>query len=582
MLTGVRIKDFGPFEAVAVEFGPGFNVVSGDEAAARTLIDAIGAALGGPVAADAVRPRASASLEARFALTAESPAEQWLRAQGLGTRDLVVTREVAADGRSRTRVNSREMPLEALQVLGDLLIEVNAAQGSGRLLRPSAQRDVLDAFGSPSLDALRGEIAERLERRQALRAEQQSLKDAERDRLKHIDILTQQVREIDAAAPQPGEDEALAARRARLLNAERLAASARDAYTALTEAEGQAATDPLGRAKAALRDVASVDPLLGRIADRLEALAGEFAQVTDELGQYVTGVEARPGELAAINHRLDVLRGLRQKYGDSVDAMLKFRAQASSTLSTLQGSDARGPQIASEMLALEHELADRCERLSVLRRETAARFAADVDAQLATLEMGRLRLTVTFARDPDPDGILTGDQRVAVGPAGADRVTFLLGGASGEAPKLIEQAVSGGDLARVLLTIRHVLAAAGGIQTMLSADIDEGVGTRTARALGQVLDAVARARQLICVTRLPQVACLAGRHVLVEKEAAGARGRVQVRALEAKDRVGEIARMLSGRMPATVAREYAAELLGRAQRTSAASIIPGDARGGKL
>ncbi|MGH2374023.1 MAG: DNA repair protein RecN [bacterium] len=581
MLTGLRIKEFGPFDAVAVEFGLGLNVVSGDEAAVRVLlVDALGAALGGPVAADVVRPRTSASVEARFALTAESPAEQWLRAQGLGGRDLVITREMVADGRSRAKVNGRDMAVEALAVLGDLLIEITGAHGGGRLVRPAVQRDVLDAFGGPSLEALRTEIAERLERRQALRAEQHALKEAERDRIRQIDTLTQQIREIDAAAPQPGEDEALAARRARLLNAERLAASARAAYTALTEAEGQAATDPLGRAKAALRDAASVDPLLARIADRLEALAGEFAQVTDELGQYVTSVEARPGELAAITHRLEVLRGLRQKYGDSVDAMLTFRAQASSALTALQGSDARGPQIGAEILTLERELADRCERLSVLRRETAARFAAEVDAQLAVLEMGRMRLTIAFARDPDPDGLPMGDQRVAVGPAGADRVTFLLGGASGEASKPIEEAVSGGDLSRVMLVFRHVLAGTGGAQVMVSADIDDGVGTRTARALGQVLDAVGRTRQLICMTRLPQVACLAGRHVLVEKETVGGRSRVQIRALEPKDRVGEIARMLSGRMPATVAREYAAELLGRAQRTSGAAIIPGEARGG--
>ncbi len=580
MLTGLRIKEFGPFDAVAVEFGPGLNVVSGDEAAIRVLLaDALGAALGGPIAADVVRPRASASVEARFAITAESPAEQWLRAQGLGGRDLVITREIVADGRSRAKVNGRDMAVEALAVLGDLLIEITGARGGSRLARPPVQRDVLDAFGGPSLEALRSEIAERLERRQALRAEQHSLKDAERDRIRQIDTLTQQIREIDAAAPQAGEDEELAARRARLLNAERLAASARSAYTALTETEAQAATDPLGRAKAALRDVAPVDPMLVRIADRLEALTVEFAQVTDALGQYVTSVEARPGELAAINHRLDVLRDLRQKYGESVDAMLKFRTQAASTLATLQGSDARGPEIASEVATLERELADRCERLSVLRRETAARFAADVDAQLTALEMGRVRLTIAFARDPDPDGLPMGDQRVAVGPAGADRVTFLLG-ASGEASKPIEEAVSGGELSRVMLVIRHVLAGTGGAQAMASADIDDGTGTRTARALGQVLDAVGRTRQLICMTRLPQVACLAGRHVLVEKETVGGRSRVQVRALEPKDRVGEIARMLSGRMPATVAREYAAELLGRAQRSSGTAIVPGEARGG--
>ncbi len=580
----LRIKDFAMLDAIAVEFGPGLNVLTGDEAAGTLIIvEALTAALGGQATGEIVRPRAaSATVEARFARTGESPADRWLRTQGVEGRELVIVREMAADGRSRARINGREVTMEMLRDLGDLLVEITGPHAGGRLLRPSAQLDLLDAFGGPALEVLRSEIAERLQARTALRAEQHALKDAERDRFRQIETLTQQIREIDAAAPQPGEEEALATRRTRLLNAERLAAAAQAAYAALTEAEGQAAPDPLGRAKAALRDVASVDPLIGRIAERVDALTSGLAEVADELGRYVAGVEARPGELAAIDYRLELLRGLRRKYGDSVDAILKFRGEAAAILSRFQGSDARGPQIASELLSLERELADRCERLSVLRQETAARFAADVDHQLSTLEMGRTRLTVAFARDPDPDGLPMGDQRVAVGPAGMDRVTFLIGSASGEAPKPLEEEAAGGDRSRVLLAIRHVLAASGGVPVMVCGDVDEGVSSRTARAVGQLLDAVARTRQVLCITHLPQIACLADQHVWVEKDAAaGGRPRIQVHMLGPKERAEEVARMLSGRMPASIAREYAAELLSRARRRTGAGAASREARGGE-
>lgn len=583
MLTELRISHFATIESIAVEFGPGLNILTGDEGTAKSIIvDALSAVLSAPPGAAATHPRgANATVEARFALDRAGPVARWLREQGLSDRECVVRREMSAQGRSQVWINGRPETDEVARGLGDLLVEVTGPHEGQGVLRPSEQLDLLDAFGGPAVQAMRDGIAERVRTWTALRDEQRALIEAERDRLRQIETLTQQIREIDAAGPQPDEERALMTRRVRLVNAERLAAAAQAACNALSEPEGRAVLDQLARARAALRDAATLDPFLGQAAERVGALETGLAGVARELARYVTAIEARPGELAAIEARLELFRSLR-KYGDTVDAILAFRSEAAATLARLQASGARGGEITSALDTLEGDLADRCERLTTLRREAAARLEADVERQLGPVEMGRLRLTVAFARDPDTEGLPLGGQRVAAGPTGVDRVEFLVASRGpAEGPQPLERIASGGELSRMMLAILHVVAQARMVPVLVCDDIDAGVTSRTARALGQLLEAAARTRQVLCFARLPQIACLADRHVGIVKETAGGRPRVQVHLLEPKERVEEIARMLSGRMPMSMAREYAVELLGRARRRAGAGTAPKEGSGGR-
>ena len=579
MLIELRIQNLAVVASVALEFGPGLNVLTGETGAGKSMIvDALAVVLGARVTSDLIRTGAgSASVEARFDIDADGPAGRWLREAGLDADELIVSREIAAEGRSRAWINGRPATVGMLRELGDLIVEVAGQHEGQRLLRPSVHLELLDAFGGSTLAALRAEVAEGVHTRAVLLGELRVLAEGERERARQIDVLRYQVQEIDAARLQADDEGDLQARRARLTNADRLSTAALAAYAALYEADGQAATDRVGQAKSALRDAAVLDPALSGAFHRIDGLAAELADVAHGLAQYAETLEARPDELAAVEDRLELIRSLKRKYGASVEGILAYRQQGSETLTRLEASDARGPEIAAALADLDRALAERCGRLTHVRREAAARLESEVEPTLRALEMGRTRITVSFAVDPDEGGLVIEQTRVAVGPTGVDRVELLLAPNPGEAPRPLARIASGGELSRVMLALRHALAEAGGVPVLICDEVDAGVGSRTAGAVGQLLASVARTRQVLCVTHLPQIASLADRHFWVTKETQGGRTRVRVRPLAADERVEEIARMLGGRQPTPIAREHAEELLRTTRRQSAGK----SARGGK-
>ncbi len=568
MLVELRIQNFAVIESAAAEFGSGLNVLTGETGAGKSIIvDALTAALGARASADLVRTGApAAKIDARFSIDAESAVGRWLEGQGLEREDLVVAREIAAEGRSRGWINGRPATAGQLKELGDLLVEVIGQHESQQLLRPQAHLDLLDAFGGPPLLTQRAEISERVHQLRSMRDEQQSLLSGDRERARQVDLLRHQVDEIDAARLRPGEEETLSTRRTRLANAERLAAAAAGAYAALYEADGQAAVDRLGQARTSLRDSSALDPALAAVAERLDTLAGEMADVAHGLAGYLQGIEARPDELTTVDDRLELLRSLKRKYGETVEAVLRSRDAAGAELARLEASSTRVGDLAPAIGALEQDLAGRCARLSDLRREAAGRFERSIERELQLLDMKRARLIAEFSADSDPNGLPIGGERRAFTPSGVDRMEFLLAPNPGEAPRPLVKIASGGELSRVMLAMRHVLATTGGVPVMVCDEIDAGVGARTAGPLGALLMTAARHRQVLVVTHLAQIASLADRHFWVTKAVEGGRTLVRVQKLGPKERVEEIARMLSGRLPTVMAREYAAELLGQAQR----------------
>lgn len=576
MLLELRIQEFAVIESAAIEFGPGLNVLTGETGAGKSIIvDALTAALGARVGGDLVRTGANAAkVGARFAVDRDSTVRKYLTEQGMTDDELVVAREIASDGRSRGWINGRPSTISMLRDLGDLLVEVMGQHESQRLLRPQTHMDVLDAFGGEPLVSLRAEIATRFARRKALRAEQETLVASERERLRRIGLLRHQEQEIDAARVQPGEEEALAVRRARLANAERLAQAASGAYAALYEAEEGAAVDRLGRARAALRDVAAIDPALTPLAERIEVLAGELADVARALTDYRIRIEDQPEELDAVEGRLALLQTLRRKYGGTLGEILAMREQASTELAKLDAGNARVSEIGPELETLEREMVERCTRLSRMRSEVAGRLEANVARELGMLDLKRARLTVGLGRESDPNGLPIGADRVAVGPSGIDRVELLLAANPGEEARPLSKVASGGELSRVMLALRHVLAASGDVPVVVFDEVETGIGARTAGAVGQVLMAAARTRQVLCITHLAEIASLGEQHYWVTKEVIRGRTIVKVQALAGKDRVEETARMLSGRMPTPIAREYATELLAQARRKRAAGSAP--------
>jgi DNA repair protein RecN (Recombination protein N) len=330
--------------------------------------------------------------------------------------------------------------------------------------------------------------------------------------------------------------------------------------------------DRLGQARGALRDVAAVDPALATVAEGIDLLAGELADVAHGLAGYLQGIEARPDELEAVDSRLELIRTLKRKYGETVEAVLVSRDDAAAELGRLEASTARVADLAPAVAAMERDLAGRCARLSEARREAARRLEDSVVRELQMLDMKRARLIVELARAPDPDGLPVGEERVAVTASGIDRVEFLLAPNPGEAPRPLAKIASGGELSRVMLALRHVLATVGGVPVMVCDEVDAGIGARTAGPLGVLLTTAARRRQVLCVTHIAQIASLADQHFWVSKDVQKGRTHVRVQRLAtAQERVEEVARMLSGRLTTPIAREYAGELLAQARRKKMAS-----------
>ncbi len=595
MLAELSIREFAVVEAATLELGPGLNVLTGETGAGKSIVvDALGVALGARALTDVIRTGASASrVTARFILSRNSSAARWLAEQGLldpadrpgragesGEVEAVLAREITQEGRSRAWVNGRPATVAMLRELSDLLVEVAGQHEGQTLLRPSAHLELLDAFGGEEQIALRGRVGGLVRRRSALAAEARALGEGERERLRECEILRHQIAEIEAARLLPGEEEELLLRRARLANAERLAGAASTAYGALYEAEGTSAVDRLGQAGVALRDAAEIDPSLEELGGRIGRISGDLAEAAHDLARYAASVEASPDELYAAEERLAALRALKRKYGDTVEEITAYGLRASERLALLAAGDERAAEVAAAIGALEDELSGSCALLSRLRAEAASRLESALEATLAGLEMRRTRFLVRLETVADPEGVTAGATKVALGPWGVDRAEFLISPNPGEEPKPLARIASGGELSRVMLALRHVLAEAGAVPVMVCDEIDAGVGSRTAGAVGRLLAEVGRARQVLCVTHLPQVACMADRHYWIVKETEGDRTRVRALPLGQDQRVKEIARMLGGRRPSPVALQHATEMLSRSGRIRAPRGALGGGKGG--
>jgi DNA repair protein RecN (Recombination protein N) len=564
MLRELHVRDFALLEDVRVEFGPGLNVLTGETGAGKSmLVDALGAVLGQRTPSDVVRAGASC---ARVAAVFEAPGASRVRAVvdelGLPWEDgnLVLVREVG--GRARAYVNGEPATVGVLRRLGAVLAEIHGQHEGQRLLEPAAHRELLDAFGGEEVLPRRGRVEELFGRWRALRSELRALDVGERERAQRVDLLRFQVAEIDAVRPRPGELEELVALRTRLANAERLRECVAAAYQALYGDEG-AACDRVGRAAALLRQAAAWDASLGPVVEALEAVETQLAELSREVRAAAERADSDPARLDEVESRLAAVRALLRKYGDTVEAVLDYRERAARELEALENADSRRAELEGRLRVAEAELAAAAQQLSQARAEAARRLEKAVVRHLHDLAMPAARFRVQLEVDEDPDGLEVGGRRLRVAPWGLDQVEFLLSANPGEPPRPLHRVASGGELSRVMLALRTVLARAEPPVVMVFDEVDAGVGGRTGHVIGTKLSELAGFCQVLCVTHLPQIAALAHHHLRIRKETDRGRTRTLVEVLEGEARVEEIARMLSGPSPTDTARRHARELLNR-------------------
>ncbi|MFF2851884.1 DNA repair protein RecN [Streptomyces sp. NPDC058001] len=572
----MRIRSLGVIDDAVVELSPGFTAVTGETGAGKTMVvTSLGLLLGGRADPALVRIGARAAVvEGRISVPAGASAVVRAEEAGAELDDgaLLISRTVSAEGRSRAHLGGRSVPVGLLAELAEDLIAVHGQTDQQGLLKLTRQRQALDRYAGDAVSVPLAKYAAVYRRLRALSNELDEITTRARERAQEADLLRFGLDEIAAVEPRAGEDVELAAEAERLGHAEALASAATVAHAALAgnpeDPEGIDATTLVAGAHRALEAVRAHDTALAALAERIGEVGILLGDVAGELAGYADDLDADPLRLAAVEERRAALTQLTRKYGgveQNSASVLAWAEQGSVRLLELDGDDERIGELTAERDVLRGELSGLAQALTDVRVEAAARFAAAVTDELASLAMPHARVTIDIRQNDDPDGVGIGERTVAYGPTGVDEVELLLAPHPGAPPRPIAKGASGGELSRVMLAVEVVFAGTDPVPTYLFDEVDAGVGGKAAVEIGRRLARLARSAQVVVVTHLPQVAAFADRQLLVEKTNDGSVTRSGVKVLEGEDRIRELSRMLAGQEDSQTARAHAEELLATAR-----------------
>jgi DNA repair protein RecN (Recombination protein N) len=552
MICRLCIRDFAVIDELDVEFGSGLNLLTGETGAGKSVIvDAISIALGERADTETVRSGHDRAIVEAVLEVGNSPeALRILADAGLSPEDgsIIVSREVSRTGKSQCRISGRPVAVSLLKEITDRLVDTHGQHEHQFLLRADRHLEVLDAWCGQEVLSLRDRVADGYSELRRLKGELQQLQNDERDRARNIDLYQFQIQEIANSRLTPGEEEELLADRTRLANAEKLHAAASAAFELLGEGD-RCSADTLGEAVMALQGLAEVDTQLQPMIESLQAALYQVQDGARELRAYRDGIEFNPDRLQEINERLDLIRTLKKKYGETIEEVIGYGDELRDKLELLTHSEERTGELQAEIESLEAKVMADAKQLSALRLKGGSAFVKSVVKELASLGMPSAVLEVSRrAHELDSSGI--------------DSMEFLVSANPGEPPRPLARIASGGEISRIMLAIKSVMAAVDSMPTLIFDEIDVGVGGRTAAVIGDKLNSLAQNSQVLCVTHLPQIACSPGRHFAIEKQSHEGRTVVRVRELSDEERVTELARMLGGAAPSDTAIQHAREMLG--------------------
>lgn len=563
MLHSLTIDNVVLIEHQVFELGPGFNVLTGETGAGKSMVvDALALVLGGRARPDAVRGGSrEAEVAALFEVESGSRVSAKLEAAGVPCDgELVVRRVVQAEGRSRAFLNGKVSTAAQLADLAPDLCDIASQHESVSLTDPGTHLEYLDAFGK--LEGMRDALGEKVGELATIVRAIEKVRDAERDRAEREDFLAFQLREIEDLDPAPGEESELEHERARLRHASKLRTATEGAADRLYEGE-DTVCDQLARVSSELDAAAAIDQSLASVARSVASAREELADAARALARYASGIETSEERLAEVDDRWFRLQKLLRKHGPTTHELLAHRAELRTQLSELEGAEGRALELEAKRDALLAQVAAEARALSRKRRDAAATLADSIGRELAGLGMGRARVVVDVSAVPSPSaGDLPPVDGARLTSSGIDRVEFLIAPNKGEDPRPLRKIASGGELSRALLALKRVLAEKGPAGLYVFDEVDAGVSGAIAEVIGRAIADVARHRQVLCITHLPQIAALADQHFVVGKTEVKGRTTSSVRRLSNAERVEELARMIGGVKVGDAARHAAAELLG--------------------
>jgi len=572
MLERLVIHNFAIIDDLTVEFGPGLTAITGETGAGKSiLIDALGAVLGERVSPDLVRAGASrATIDAEFLLPDNAVwIAETLEGAGIELTDsqLLLTREIQASGRSSARINGRPVTASLLGLIGDGLVDIHGQSDHLSLLKKERQREIVDAFGVDAgvLTEMGRSVTEWRETRRSLTA----IIEQSRETAQRIDLLRYQLEDIDEAAVSPGEDAQLEQEFARLSQVDRLgldiaaAIQQLDPDDAAATRGAEGAIMGLRAASKLVSEAGAIDSTLQPLAARLEEIVFLLDDSVLDLKRYAGELEANPVRLDEVADRIARIRDLKRKYGSTIEEAIVYRDSAESELFRLTGAEFDEVALREREQAMLARVVEVGARLTLMRERAAAELTESARQAVADLRLGGASLSVDVRRRSGNAEATRLASESQFDETGFDLVEFMFAPNAGEVPRPLARIASGGEMARVMLALKAVIAAADSIPTLVFDEVDVGVGGRSGSTVGEKLRGLSEDRQVLVISHLPQVAGFADRHLRIRKEVAAGRTYSVVDELGESERIEELAAMLDGEPVTDASRAKAVEMMRR-------------------
>ena len=560
MLQSLYLENIALIEKLGIELFPGFNVLTGETGAGKSIIiDAVNFVLGERTSRDLIRNGAvRAKVEAVFNLNEGDAAFAALDALGIeyDGNELILSRELSAAGRNACRVNGTLVPVASLKSVSDTLVDIHGQHEHQALLDAENHISYLDAYCHAESLPIIEKIDAIVSRRNELMLKRNSGFSSQREREREMDMLRYQIEEIASANLEAGEEERLNAEKTVLLNAERIRTALETAHMALSGAEEGSALSAIDTARRSMRDIAALNKDYEALGDKIEELYYAAEDISFVLRDTSENVESDMQRLEEIEQRLKLISDLKRKYGRTVEDVIDFGKDAGTKLNELENAEALAAELDAKLDKLKAEYNVAADELSKVRRAAGDRLKRDVLNELKDLGMAKAMFDVALS---DASG---GEPR----KGGRETAEFMLSANPGEPLKPLEKVASGGELSRIMLCFKSIFADNDRVPTLIFDEIDTGISGRTAAVVGEKMLGIAKKHQVICVTHLAQIAALADAHLMVRKYDDGKNTFVETRQLNEEEKVQRIAQMMDGESDSPSALTHARELIARADK----------------
>jgi len=559
MLLEINIRNYVIIEKQVVTFEPGLNVITGETGSGKSLvIDALAAITGGKFSKEDIRSgEGKASIEALFSVAGVANISELLEEYGIEpdeAMNLVIAREVNSQGKSSCRINGQIVTLSMLKKIAQYLVDIVGQNEHQLLFNTIKHGEFVDDFGGSNTKKLKAELRLYVDKLRVLEEKLCSISGNASERERKLDLLRFQIEEINGSNIKPNEDEELKERRHMLINSEKLLNGINSIYGGLFKGDSglKSALDIINEGRSSLEELAGIDKRLESCKAAVESMVYQLEDIKGELRAYREGIEFDNGEMDEIEERLDQINKLKRKYGISIGEILEYLKKALLDYEELQNSEKYALEIEKEIEAVKEQYRAKARLLSDIRRKLAGKLEKLVEKELHEINMPGSRFLIKISSDEE-----------LISSNGFDKTEFLMSPNPGEPEKPLAKIASGGELSRVMLAIKNAFSEIEKAPCVVFDEVDTGVGGQTANMVGQKIKAISKNTQMLCITHLPQIACLSDNHIYVDKTVENNKTYTTIKILDNIERINEIARMLGGNENFEASLEHARKLVGK-------------------